>query len=156
MIDQKSYQWIKLFSLKILGQKLYENRTSEKEKFSMSVNSFTKYKSESLLQFVGSERTITADLKDSVVKDVVWKGPPTEQQGYKCFYFTDGIGIQAPLKLMRGQEYFFRAWWVYEGDKVEIYENIARLVNGNFISLRSGVYTRDESKGESANSLKQY
>ena len=79
----------------------------------------------------------------------MWKGPPADQRGYKCFYFTDSIGIQAPERLMRGQEYFFRAWWVYKGDKVEIFENIARLrFNGTVISLKSGVYTQNESEGE--------
>ena len=71
----------------------------------------------------------------------MWQGPPSKQEGYKSFFFTDGIGIQAPLRLMRSEEYFFRAWWVYEGDTVEIYENTARLINGKLISLRSGVYT---------------
>ena len=107
------------------------------------------------MQFVGTERTITAGLKDSVAKDVVWKGPPAEQSGYKCFYFTDGIGVQAPIRLVRNDEYFLRAWWVYKGDKVEVYENIARLNNGKVISLRSGVYTEmaesAETKGEPAN-----
>ena len=136
----------------------YSSVSARKTDFSHRTNTeHIQLKSKNLLQFVGSERTITADLKDSVAEEVVWKGPPAEQAGYRSFYFTDGIGIQAPTRLRRGDEYFFRAWWIYKGNEVEVYENVARLMNGKLISLKSGVYTQaseaEEIAGETGNKI---